>query len=112
VTVAWVTPPNSTLSSGSSPIAFRVVGESEVPAISVTFQGRPEERAYRQGTFLYPYDESTRTLGDFTLRRRGGWPLDLLVHVDECVTGGPVGDQVVDGSGNRVIDGSGNRVVP
>ena len=82
----------------------------QVVAISVGFGGsHVEERAYRDGMFLYPYLRSSRSLNTFALRREGGWPSDPTVYVDEC---GPVGDVVIDGAGNQVVDGSGNRVVP
>ena len=108
-TVEWITPPNSSLVGTSSLVAFRIVGEGEVPAISVRFfvEGKPEERAYRQGTFLYPYDQSTQTLNDFRVRRRGGWPSDFVLHVDTAAT---AGSEVVEGPG--VVTATGDRVVP
>lgn len=60
-----------------------------VPFVSVSYDGtRPEELAYRDGAFVYPYLESTRVGDTFSLRRTGGWPSDPTVHVEEAAPGG------------------------
>lgn len=101
MSVTWITPPNSTLGSTSAPVVFRVDGDAQVPAISVSVVGRAEERAYREGQFVYPYLESVRTVNQFELRRTGGWLGDFVLHVDECESA--AGPYVIDGSGNIVF---------
>lgn len=56
-----------------------------VTAISVSFSGtaRSEERAYRDGQFVYPYHGSTQVGSVYNLVRSGGWPADPKVYVDE-----------------------------
>lgn len=109
--VTWVTPPSSTLASPSAPVIFRI-GQVEVPAISVSVAGKPEERVYRDGAFVWPYLDSVKKSTQFTLHRTGGWRDDFQVHVDECDAGAPSGQYVIDGSGRFVVDGLGHRVVP
>lgn len=54
-----------------------------VPFVSVSFVGRAEELAYRDGAFRYPYLESTREGDTFSLVRTGGWPSTPSVSVEE-----------------------------
>ena len=108
MSVTWLDLPGWTLPSRSESIDF--VTSTDPVAISVSFgPGRPEERAYRDGAWLYPYLASTRVGDLFALRRTGGWPTDFRVFVDENLALGP---GVIVGASDRVVDGSGARVVP
>lgn len=87
MTVTWIDTPGSTLASKIDVVDFSVT--SEPAAISVSFgASRAEERAYRDGAFLYPYLSSTRNGATFALRRAGGWPRDPTIYVDEQKGGG------------------------
>lgn len=108
MSVTWLDAPGSTLPSTSEAIDFRAT--TDPIAISVSFgDGRIEERAYREGRWLYPYGASTRLADLYTLRRAGGWPGAFRVYVDECVIVSP---GVIIGSGDSVVTASGERVVP
>ncbi len=62
-----------------------------VPFVSVSYgDGRPEELAYRDGAFRYPFLGSTRVGDTFALRRTGGWPANPTVHVEEAAPSGVV----------------------
>lgn len=61
-----------------------------VVAISVRYDAnRAEERAFRDGVWLYPYLGSSgpagSAAGTYHLVRTGGWPRDFRVHVDEAL---------------------------
>ncbi len=61
---------------------------THVPFVSVSYgDGRPEELAYRDGAFVYPFRGSTRVGDTFSLRRTGGWPAHPTVHVEEALIG-------------------------
>jgi hypothetical protein len=82
MTVTWPITPNSTLDPASRPVPFIV--ERDVTAVSVRFGSRRvEERAYRDGAFVWPYLRSTRDGNLFTLVRESGWPADPKPFVDE-----------------------------
>lgn len=85
MTVTWPLPPGSTLADPARPIVFTT--ERDVPAVSVSFgPRRTEERAYRDGGFLWPYLRSQRSGNTFTLVRddgQPGWPADPKPFVDE-----------------------------
>lgn len=82
MTVAWIDTPGVPLYSASEAIDFTAT--DEVSALSVSFgPNRVEERAFRDGAFLYPYLASTRDGTTFALRRSGGWPRTPTVFVDE-----------------------------
>jgi hypothetical protein len=72
------------LPSRYQPLPFIVTAEPM--AISVAFPlaetRRTEERAFRDGVFLWPYQGSTRAGNLFTLVREGGWPSDPKPFVD------------------------------
>lgn len=84
---AWETTPNDPavrLPSRYKPLVF--TPSAEPIAISVAFplgeSRRPEERAFRDGVFLWPYLGSKREGNTFTLVREGGWPSDPKPFVD------------------------------
>lgn len=85
MTVTWPIPPNSTIDPRTRPIPFQA--ERDVTAVSVSFGNRrAEERAYRDGAFVWPYLRSTRAGNLFTLVRDdgdAGWPADPKPFVDE-----------------------------
>lgn len=116
MTVTFVSPtPGVMMPSQSAPIVFTTTSDV-VPVVSCRFgaSARTEERVYRDGAFLYPYEASTRVLNTFTLVRAGGWPLvgaqpEVSVYVYEAQ---PMVDYVITGSSDRIITGSGDRVVP
>lgn len=85
MTVTWPIPPNSTIDPRTRPIPFQA--ERDVTAVSVSFGNRrAEERAYRDGAFVWPYLRSTRAGNLFTLVRddgEAGWPADPKPFVDE-----------------------------
>lgn len=83
MTVTFVDSPGSTLPSSAEPLDFTTT--LDVIAISVSFGSgvRVEERAYRDGVFLYPYLRSTQSGHTFSLVRDGGWPASPQVFVDE-----------------------------
>jgi hypothetical protein len=70
------------LAQTNTPLPFTSTGA--VVAISVSFGSgqRVEERAYRDGAFLYPYLRSTQSSGAFVLIRDGGWPAEPDVFFD------------------------------
>lgn len=82
MTVAWLDPPGSTLTSSSESIDFTV---ASAPAfISVSFgERRAEELAFRDGAFVHPYRGSSVNGNAYSLRRSGGWPFAPTVHVEE-----------------------------
>lgn len=83
--VNWIDTPGVALPNETEAIDFTALGE--VLAISVSFTGGVvEERAYREGVFVPPYLASTQAGGTFSLKRAGGWPGDLTVHVDTYMT--------------------------
>ena len=89
--VSWIDTPGVPLDTPAEAIDFTVGGD--VPALSVSFgPNRIEERAYRDGVFLYPYLASTREGTTYTLRRSGGWPSTPTVYIDE-EDGPPAGGQ-------------------
>lgn len=86
MTITFIDPPGSMLASLDAPIRFS--SERAVPAVSVRLGDsdlRVEERAYRDGAFVYPYLESMKSGNTFTLVRTGGWPREQAptVFVDE-----------------------------
>ena len=85
MTVTWPIPPNSIIDPRTRPIPFQA--ERDVTAVSVSFGNRrAEERAYRDGAFVWPYLRSTRAGNLFTLVRDdgdAGWPADPKPFVDE-----------------------------
>lgn len=83
MTLTWLDTPGSKLPTTHEPLDFETT--QEVVAISVGFgQGlRAEERAYRDGAFLYPYLRSTKDGLTFSLVRDGGWPANPQLYVDE-----------------------------
>jgi hypothetical protein len=85
MSVTWPITPNGELDPATRPIPF--VTERDVTAVSVSFgSGRVEERAYRDGAFLWPYLRSTREGNTFTLVRddgEAGWPANPKPFVDE-----------------------------
>lgn len=85
MTVTFIDAPGSRLPSLNEPLDFIATGI--VAAISVSFGAgvRAEERAYRDGVFLYPYLRSTKVGTAYSLVRDGGWPDKQAptVYVDE-----------------------------
>jgi hypothetical protein len=83
--VIWIDSPGSSVSV-AEPIDFTT--DADVVAISVRFTSAlVEERAYRDGAFLYPYLGSTQVGHTFSLVRSGGWPArPFEVFVDEQVS--------------------------
>ena len=85
MTVTWPIPPNSTIDPRTRPVPFQT--ERDVSAVSVSFGSRrAEERAFRDGSFVWPYLRSTREGNLFTLVRDDGtpgWPADPKPFVDE-----------------------------
>jgi hypothetical protein len=86
-TVTWIDVPGSAIGRSD---AVDFIMSSEPVAISVSFGAGAEERAFRDGEFLYPYLDSTRFGMTFALRRRGGWPKSPRVYVDEAAPEAPV----------------------
>lgn len=91
MTVDWIDAPGTVLAGKSDAIDFTT--DLGVVAISVGFGAeRAEERAFRDGVWLYPYLGSSGPLGGtagaYSLVRSGGWPAPPSVYVDELVSGG------------------------
>lgn len=87
MTVAWIDMPGAPLASKTEAVDFTT--SRAVVAISVRYgTSRIEERAYRDGTWLYPYLGSSGpaggAAGTYRLVRAGGWPSKPTVHVDEA----------------------------
>jgi hypothetical protein len=83
MTVAFIDVPGSRLPTVDAPLNFTASGD--VAAISVGFgAARVEERVYRDGVFLWPYLQSTKTGNAFRIVRDGGWPSDPQIYVDEA----------------------------
>jgi hypothetical protein len=93
VTVTWTDTPGQALGSRNAPVRFTV--SDEVSFVGASFEGRSEEIAYRDDTFVYPYAGSEKHGGEFTLRRSGGWPSEPTVRVEEIAPppGPPTGAQ-------------------
>jgi len=94
MTVAFIDVPGSRLPTVDAPLDF--TASSDVAAVSVGFGSlRVEERVYRDGVFLWPYLQSTKTGSAFRIVRDGGWPSDPQVYVDELSTSTPTGYDVL-----------------
>jgi hypothetical protein len=118
MSVTWTDTPGSVVAPGD---ALDFVATGEVMALSVRYGlTRPEERAYRDGAFVFPFLGSTKVGTTFSLRRTGGWPLPPTVFVDEDTpipTGGQAlgaiyevdltaqATQTMSAAGSYVIDG-------
>lgn len=92
MTVTFLDPPGP-LPTRREVIDF--VSTSGVLAVSVRFgDGAVEERAYRDGQWLYPYADSSGpasgAAGTYHLVRTGGWPRGFTVHVDEQIPPTPM----------------------
>lgn len=84
MTTTWIDTPGAPLATKHDAIDFSL--DREATAVSVRFDGagaRVEERAYRDGEWLYPYRDSTKTGLTFSLKRTGGWPSAPTVYIDE-----------------------------
>lgn len=82
MTVVWIDTPGSTLPSRFESLDFTTA--NDVAFVSISFGSIfPEECAYRDGAFLYPYLQSTCVGHTFSLVRRGGWPANPAPHVGE-----------------------------
>lgn len=85
MSVSWTDTPGSTLPSTTEPLDFTVT--EPVVAISVSFGStRTEERAWRDGVFLWPYLRSSRNGNTFSLVRDDGtpgWPGNPQPFIDE-----------------------------
>lgn len=82
--VTWIDTPGGALGRTDA-IDFST--DRDVVALSVRFGSQMiEERAYRDGVFLYPYLSSTKVGGTFSLIRTDGWLASPTVYIDEAVT--------------------------
>lgn len=91
MTTTWIDIPGSKLRDRYDAIDFSL--SRAATALSVSFGGDvPEERAFRDGAFPYPYHQSVHDGNVYALRRADGWPLrldqagkpkPLRVYVDE-----------------------------
>lgn len=83
MSTTWFDTPGSTLLSRFDAVDFAV--STEPAFVSVGYRSRrPEELAFRDGAFVYPFLNSTREGNTFALRRTGGWPSTPSVSVEEA----------------------------
>jgi hypothetical protein len=139
MSVAFAIASGSSLTSRNEPTPFTATLPVIAISVSVPISQSLslEERAWRDGAFLYPYLRSTKNGNTYTLVRDGGWPQvydslgklrPIAVYVDEDASGGQGGNlnpvpgfeawyvldpirKLVDQTGNaHTLSGSGTNV--
>lgn len=84
MTVAFIDAPGSRLPTVHEALDFTATGVVSAISVGLGAGVRAEERAYRDGVFLYPYLRSTKAGNTYSLVREGGWPVAPTLYVDEA----------------------------
>lgn len=122
MTTTWLDTPGSALSSRIDAVDFTVSADPTYVGVAFETPQTREELAYREGEFVAPYLDSTKTGSTFALRRSGGWPAEPTVMVksaaDVVAPSGPATwqrlyavdfttqpVQAISGPGTYIIDG-------